>query len=399
MTKIAYIDEHPIRQERVVVRVDFNVSLNKQHHITNDIRIKQSLPTLERLLKDKNKLTLLSHLGQPKGKEASLSLKPIVSALQQLVPKYTIQLIPSIKELQEKLPRQTTKDIFVLENIRFFPEEKKNDIHFSRQLASFFDCYVNDAFSVSHRAASSIVGIPAYLPHFGGLLLKKEIETIDKALNTPSHPFISILGGAKISSKIPLIEKLITSSDIVILGGGIANTFLAAQGKEIGQSLAEKSLMEEAAMLMEIAKENKTVILLPIDGIVADSTDSKTGNEKMVDALTSTDMILDIGPETQKRYAEAISTAKTIIWNGPLGYFENSLFKKGTDAVYEAVASNSAVTSIVGGGETLAALTHEKHLERITHISTGGGAMLEFVEKGTLPGIEALKRNYPELDR
>jgi phosphoglycerate kinase len=388
-----YIDEVSIHDKTVLLRDDFNISLDSRHHISNDERIRQSLPSIEYLLKKHNSLILLSHLGRPRGVDPKLSLAPVAKRLQEYLPHQQVILVPDLKSLsQEKTRKDNKNDVFLLENIRFFPGEEDNSTDFAQELAAFADVYVNDAFSVSHRASTSVVGLPKLLPSYGGLLLKKEVETIGKAISHPKNPFVTILGGAKISSKIGLIDKLIAIADFVLLGGGLANTFLLALDIQVGKSLVETAQVAKAKHLLAHAEKNRTRLLLPTDAVVGD-LEGKTATVKPVQALTKTDRILDIGPQTQAAFGQAIATAKTIIWNGPVGYFEVPAYQRGTDFLYYAIADNPQAVSIVGGGETLAALSHKEHLDKITHISTGGGAMLEFIEKGTLPGIEALNQS------
>lgn len=385
-----YIDEVAIINKRVLLRVDFNLPLDARHHIINDARIRQSLPTIEYLLKGHNRLLLLSHLGRPRGIEPQLSLEPIVKRLREYLPGVTIRFVKDLKSLpKEFLRNPLSNDIFFLENIRFFKEEEENNQSFAKELASLAEVFVNDAFSVSHRKTASIVGIPQFLPSYGGLLMKKEVETIQKVISHPHHPFIAILGGAKISTKMKLVEKLITLADIVLLGGGLANTFLLALGTSIGKSLAEPQEVPRAMYLLKQAEVKQTRLLLPQDAIVGDPEGMHVSCYP-VQSLPPHARIFDIGPQTRALFTQAISQAKTIIWNGPMGLSEVPMYKKGTDAIYEAISGNREAISIVGGGETLAAIQHKHHLDRITHISSGGGAMLEFVEHGTLPGIEAL---------
>lgn len=385
-----YIDEVQLRDKTILLRDDFNISLDARHHISNDERIRQSLPTIEYLLKEHNQLILLSHLGRPQGVDPKFSLAPVAKRLQEYLPHQHIILVPDLKSLSaEKTRKDNKNDVFLLENIRFFPGEEANSPDFAKELASLGDVYVNDAFSVSHRASASVVGLPHLLPSYGGLLLKKEVETIGHAIAHPKNPFVAVLGGAKISSKIALIDKLIAIADFVLLGGGLANTFLLALGMEVGKSLVEPGEVAKAKQLLSHAEKHRTRLLLPSDVVVGD-VEGKTVMVKPVQMLAKTDRIFDIGPETQASFGQALALAKTIIWNGPVGHFEVEAYQRGTDFLYYAIADNTQAVSIVGGGETLAALTHKEHLDHITHISTGGGAMLEFIEKGTLPGIEAL---------
>lgn len=391
---IKYIDDHEITNKKVLLRVDFNVSFNTKHTIANDERIRQTIPTIEYLLKEKNTLILLSHLGRPEGIDATYSLKPIAKDLQTYLPDTRVVLVPTIEQLKKLLSGKTdSKHLYLLENIRFFKGEDENEKEFAKELANLAEIYVNDAFSVSHRASASVVGITSYLPSFAGLLLKNEITSLQKALSSPSHPLVVILGGAKIDTKIKLIDTLIQLADIVMLGGGIANTFLLAKGYEIGKSVADREGVHTATRLLHHAKEHNTTLLLPTDALVASQLDSKESESKLISQIEKQDRILDIGPETEALYGNRIALAKTIIWNGPVGYFENPAFSHGTDFLYYMITENQEAFSVIGGGETLSAISKKEYLEKISHISTGGGAMLEYIEKGTLPGIEALKQN------
>lgn len=387
-----YIDGNDISNKRVILRVDFNVSLNPNFTIADDVRIRQAIPTIELLLKQKNKIILITHLGRPEGREEKYSLQKVAKDLETYIPGYQVKLISDfLTEPHETFMAQEEQTIILLENIRFYTEEQANDPEFAKKLAALGDIYVNDAFSVSHRADASIVGIPALLPSYAGLLLKKEITMLQKAVDHPEKPVVTILGGSKISSKINLITKLCTIADTVILGGGIANTFLAAQGYKLGKSLVEEKEMETAKKLMALAEKEQTTLLLPHDVVVSEEKTHHTSSIKGLTEINEDERILDLGPATLAQYGQHIATAKTIIWNGPVGYFENPAFRRGTDFTYYAITQNPHAFSVVGGGETLAAIENKEYLDHISHISTGGGAMLEFIENGTLPGIEALK--------
>lgn len=283
----------------------------------------------------------------------------------------------------------------MLENLRFYEGEKTNDHKFSQELADLGDVYVNDAFAVSHRAEASLVALPALLPCYGGLLLKNEVVAIDQAIKNPKRPLVAIIGGAKISTKITLISKLIEKADYVILGGGLANVFFRAQRYSIGKSICEYEMVSKARQLLFLAAQKNTSIVLPADAMVGDPSDKTTPGKlfKIGSKIPADQAILDIGPETKAKFGEILAKARTIIWNGPIGLFENPMYKDGTDFIFESITKNSKAASIVGGGDTLAAINGKANLAKITHVSTGGGAMLEFIENGgTLPGIEALKR-------
>lgn len=387
-----YIDEVTITNKTILLRVDFNVSLRPHHVIADDARIKQSLPTIEYLLKEKNKLILIAHLGEPDKRNSSDSLKPIAQRLQEFLPHNKIVLVDDFTKQPDQLRNQSSDEIILLENIRFYPGEQTNDPEFARILAELGTIYVNDAFSVSHRKSASIIGLPALLPSYGGLLLKKEITVLDGIMKHPKKPFIAIIGGKKIETKIKFISKLTAVADYVLIGGGLANTFLAAQGFAIGKSLISENDISFAKTLLAHAKREHTELLVPTDVIVGKSLESVTSEVKKTDAIKNDEEALDIGPETQANFGKIIDEAATIIWNGPVGYMENQEFKRGTDFLYYSITNNNHATSVVGGGDTLSAISKKEYLDKITHISTGGGAMLEFIENGTLPGIEALKK-------
>ncbi|HLD19990.1 MAG TPA: phosphoglycerate kinase [Patescibacteria group bacterium] len=389
---IHFIDEHDISHKRVLLRVDFNVSLHENLTIADDARIQQGLPTIKYLLEKGNKLILVSHLDRPEKRDPKLSLKPVVARLQEYLDGFTVKLVDDfLTEPKETFTNQEENEVLMLENIRFYPEEKKNDPEFAKKLAELADVYVNDAFGVCHRTDTSVVGVAALLPSYGGLLLKKEIEMISSAIAKPQKPLVAIIGGAKISGKIKFIGKLLEVADYLLVGGGLANNFIAAQGFEIGKSLVEYEEIENARRILYMAAQKNTAVVLPSDVVIGEPDNTENGGEiKKVDEVPKDGHILDIGPETQARFGAIIAKAKTIIWNGPVGVFENSAFGRGTDFIYYAITQNKDAISVIGGGETLAAVSKKEYLEKITHISTGGGAMLEFIEQGTLPGFEAL---------
>lgn len=393
-SSIKYIDQTEIKDQRVLLRVDFNVSLGPDHTIADDARVQQALPTINFLLKNNNKLVIVSHLDRPKKRDPKLSLKVVVDHLQEYMPHHKITLVDDFTDKDKSIfENQKSNEVLVLENIRFYSGEKNNDPKFAKKLADLADIFVNDAFGVSHRPDTSVVGVPQFLPSYGGLLLKKEIEMISKAIHEPQKPVVAIMGGAKISTKINLIDTLMTVADTLIIGGGLANTFLCAQGLNIGKSFCEYEKSEDARKILFLAAQKNTAIMLPSDAVVSDSKDDAKDVEVCkIEHVPEGKQILDIGPETSAQYGSMIARAKTIIWNGPVGYFENQAFRRGTDFIYYAITHNPEVVSIVGGGDTLAAISKKEYLDKITHISTGGGAMLEFIEKGTLPGIEALKQ-------
>jgi len=384
---IKYIDEVEITNKRVLVRADFDVTLNPNYTIADDARIIHNIPTLRYLLKNNNKLICVAKLGRPKMKDPAFSLKVVVEKLKEYLPEYTITLIDDFITADKSIfANQKSNEIFVLENIRFYPEEKKNDPEFAKKLASLADIYVNDAFAMSHRVEASVVGVTSYLPSYGGLLLKKEVATIMKAVREPQKPFVAIIGGSKIDTKINIIGKLMEVSNSILIGGGLANTFLCAQGIDIGKSYCEYEKVAKARQLIHLASQRSTTIVLPTD-VVLDG-----GEVVRIDKIPVGATILDIGPDTQAKFGSIIASAKIIVWNGPVGYFENPAFRRGTDFIYYAIAHNTGAISIVGGGDTLSAISKKEYLDKITHISTGGGAMLELIEKGTLPGLQALDK-------
>ena len=387
MKKITYIDEVAIKNKTILLRVDFNVSLNPDHSIANDARITQALPTINYLLKNNNRLILVSHLGRPKGIDENLSLKVVVERLKEYLKGISISLAKTLEEAKEKKDQ-----IVVLENIRFFPEEKNYSTLFAQKLSSLAEVYVNDAFGVCHRVDTSVVGPPQFLPAYGGLLLKKEITMLDKVLKNPQKPVVAIIGGAKVSTKINLLEKLAKLVDYLVIGGGLANTFLCAQNYSIGNSFCEYEATQIARRFLAKQINKKPYIILPRDAVVAKDKESKEKMVVKISEIPKDYCIFDLGPETLAEIGHILAKAKTIIWNGPVGYFENPNFRDGTDFIYYSITQNQKAVSVVGGGDTLAAISKKEYLEKITHISTGGGAMLEYIEKGTLPGIEALKR-------
>lgn len=389
-----YIDEVVITNKKVLLRVDFNVSLLPSRKIADDARIRQSLPTIEFLLKKKNKLILVSHLDRPKKRDPKMSLRPVAKRLQEYLPETKVILVDDFLSLPNVLANQAKNEILLLENIRFYEGEQKNDPAFAKRLASLAETYVNDAFGVCHREDASVVGVPHHLPSFGGLLLKKEVETIKGAIHNPKRPFVAILGGTKISTKIKLVNKLMDIADTVLLGGGLAINVLAAKGFEVGKSIVEEEAIRITKKLLSENGRKEKKLILPSDAIVAQSeSTTSSGAVKKMEEIAKNDKILDIGPEAQAQFGQIITNARTIIWNGPVGYFENPAFQRGTDFIYYTIAHNQDAISIVGGGDTLAAISKKEYLDTITHVSTGGGAMLTLIEQGTLPGIEAISHH------
>lgn len=378
--------------KKVLVRVDFNVPLNDKGEITDDTRITASLPTIQYLLEQKAAVILMAHLGRPKGQvKPELSLAPVAKHLGKLLGKKILFAPDCVGEdAQAAASKLKPGHILLLENLRFHKEEEKNDMDFAEKLASLADLYVNDGFGVSHRAHASVEGVTHFLPAAAGFLLEKEIQYVGQAVTNPLHPFVAIIGGAKVSDKIGVISNLLDKVDTLLIGGGMANTFLAAQGYKMGKSLVEEDKLDLAKELLAKAKKNKVNMLLPTDLVMAAAfaPDAEHVTEK-VKNLNQAYMALDIGAETSKVYAEALADAKMIVWNGPMGVFEMDAFCKGTEAVAKAVAKSRA-TSIVGGGDSVAAIEKLGLAKRITHISTGGGASLEYLEGKVLPGVATL---------
>lgn len=378
--------------KKVFVRVDYNVPMDKDGHITNDTRIRATLPTLEYLVSRNAAVILASHLGRPKGSVVpEFSLAPVAKRLSQLIGR-EVKFASDCVGLDAEAMAKALKpgEILMLENLRFHKEEEKNDPEFSRQLASLAEFAVNDAFGVSHRAHASVEGITKYITAVPGFLMEKEIVFLGQALSNPARPFAAIIGGAKVSDKIGVIENLLSKVDTLIIGGGMANTFLAAQGFAVGKSLVEVEKLELAKTLIDQAKTKGVNLLLPTDVVIADKFAADADFRPVsVDSIPDDWMALDIGPKTAEKYAEALKGAKTVVWNGPMGVFEMEAFAKGTERVAQAVAQSQAI-SIVGGGDSIAALEKTGLSNKISHISTGGGASLELLEGKVLPGIAAL---------
>jgi phosphoglycerate kinase len=391
------IEDIEVRGKRVLVRVDFNVPQDETGKITDDRRIRAALPTIQYLLRQGAKTILVSHLGRPKGKpedKERFTLKPVAERLSELLGK-PVPLAPDCvgPEVEKMVQAMKDGDVLLLENVRFHPEEEKNDPEFAKQLAALAEVYVNDAFGTAHRAHASTEGVTKYLPGVAGYLMQKEIEYLGGALANPKRPFIAVLGGAKVKDKIPVIENLVSKVDRLLIGGGMAYTFLKAQGKEIGQSLLDADSLDFCREMLAKAGDK---ILLPVDVVVADGNPFEKGPDGVQTRVVSVDAIpadwqgVDIGPETQRRFAEAVKGAGTVVWNGPMGIFEFERFAVGTRAMAQALVDSGAVT-IVGGGDSAAAVEQLGFAEKMTHISTGGGASLEFLEGRVLPGVAALQ--------
>jgi phosphoglycerate kinase len=385
------IDDLDVQGKRVLVRVDYNVPLDNAGAITDDTRIRASLPTLRDLLARGTALVLMSHLGRPKGITKSLRLDPVRARLEALlgipVKKVDDCVGPEVLAAAREL---APGEVLLLENLRFHKEEEQNNPQFAKALAQLGDVYVNDAFGAAHRAHASTEGVTHHLVAAAGRLLAKEIEILGKALDNPERPFIAIMGGAKVSDKIGVITNLLSKVDVLIIGGGMTWTFLKAKGHEVGQSLLDAERVELAKQLMASAREHGVEFLMPVDAVIADrfAPDACT---RVVDvtSIPADWMGLDIGPKTRELFAAAIMGGRTIIWNGPMGVFEMDAFAKGTEAVARAMASAPGVT-IIGGGDSASAVEKAGLAGKMTHVSTGGGASLEFLEGKVLPGVAAL---------
>ena len=388
------VDQIDLKGKRVFVRVDFNVPLNEKNEVTDDTRIALSLRTIRFVIEAGGKTILASHLGRPKGKrDLKYSLAPVAARLSQLLGQKVLLASDCVgEEVQKQIAEMGEREVILLENLRFHPEEEKNDEGFSKALASLCDVYVDDAFGAAHRAHASTEGMTRYVKEVAaGFLMKEEIDNLEKALVNPEKPYVAILGGAKVSDKIGVIRNLLEKVTILLIGGGMAYTFLKAQGIEVGKSLVEDDQLGLARDLLEKAK-GKVKLLLPSDHVAAERMDVQAKRQVVRNGEIPAGWVcLDIGPETVKAFASEIRLASTVVWNGPMGGFEMEPFSNGTYAIAQAVA-NSPAFSIVGGGDSVAAVNKAGVAERISHISTGGGASLEFLEGKALPGIEALRR-------
>lgn len=391
MSKLS-IRDLDLKGKRVFMRVDFNVPLDDAGKITDDTRIRATLPTIKHACEHGARLILASHLGRPKGKpNPRMSLRPAAARLSELLGK-PVQFGEDCvgPEVQKQAPSLADGDVLLLENLRFHPEEEKNDSAFAQQLARLAEVYVNDAFGSAHRAHASTEAITHFLhPSAAGFLMEKEIEYLSKAVGNAEHPYVAIVGGAKVSDKIDLLKNFISQADAILVGGAMAYTFLKAQGREVGHSKVEDDKLELARQLMQTARERKVGFELPKDHIVTDKLDVSSSAELTTGTIPPSRLGADIGPATRAEYARIIKGAKTIVWNGPMGVFEIPQFAEGTLAIAHAVA-DSAGLSIVGGGDSVAAVAKAGVASKISHISTGGGASLEFLSGMKLPGVEAL---------
>lgn len=387
------IQDIDVKGKKVLVRVDFNVPIDENGSITDDRRIREALPTILYLMEHNARVILMSHLGRPKGKfNSKYSLKPAAERLSHMLG-VEVKLAKDVigDEVLAMTESLKEKDVMLLENVRFYEEEEKNDKEFSRKLSELGDIYVNDAFGTAHRAHASTEGVAKYLPSAIGFLIKKELDIMGKALNEPVRPFIAILGGAKVSDKIGVIENLLDKVDALLIGGGMAFTFYRAMGHEIGKSILEEDKVQLAGEIIEKAKEKRVKLLLPMDIVVAAEFNNDAPRKTVsADMIPEDQLGLDIGESTREVFSDIIKNAKTVVWNGPMGVFEMPNFAKGTFALAEAMSECKGIT-IVGGGDSAAAVEQLGFADKITHISTGGGASLEFLEGKALPGIEAIE--------
>ena len=382
-----------VRSKRVLVRVDYNVPLDANGNVSDDKRITASLPTINYLLEQGARIILCSHLGRPKGEvKKEFSLAPVAKRLKELLPNVNIYFASDCigEEAQQKAAALKDGEILLLENLRFHKEEEKNDPEFAKKLASLAEIYVSDAFGTVHRAHASTAGVAAYLPAVAGFLIGKELSIMGGALENPERPFVAILGGAKVADKIGVITNLLNKCDTLLIGGGMAYTFVKAMGYEIGDSLLDAESIDLAKQLMETAKEKGVKLLLPVDTVVAKAFAADAEHMTVAaNAIPAGWQGLDIGEKTRELFAAEIKNAKTVIWNGPMGVFEFPEFAKGTEAVAKACAECGG-TTIIGGGDSASAVKKLGYADKMTHISTGGGASLEFLEGKVLPGVAAL---------
>ncbi len=394
MAEIASVDQLDARGKRVLVRVDFNVPV-ANGVVTDDTRIRAALPTINKLVADGARVILMSHLGRPSGEgfEEAFTLQPAAARLSDLLGRPVLFASDTVGEdAQTKAAALGDGDILVLENLRFDKREKKNDPTLCEELAKLADAYVNDAFGTAHRAHASTAGVAALLPAYAGYLMLNEVNTLSGMLDEPRRPFVAILGGSKVSDKIKVIDALMDKCDTLIIGGGMCFTFLLAQGKQVGTSLKEDDWVERARDMIAKAEKSGVKLLLPVDVVCADAfaADANT-KETDVDSIPADMMGLDIGPATAELYAQAIAEGSTVFWNGPMGVFEMDAFAAGTKAVADAVAANKEADTIIGGGDSVAAVNKFNLGDQMTFISTGGGASMELVQGEALPGVEALR--------
>lgn len=385
------VQDLDVTGKRVFVRVDFNVPVDENNNITDDTRIRAALPTIEYLIGQGAKVILASHFGRPKGVEERYRLTAIARRLSELLQRPVYKAEDSIgEEPRRMIEKMKPGDVLMLENVRFHAGEEKNDPDYARKLAELADVYVNDAFGAAHRAHASTAGIAALLPSAAGFLMQKEVNALGKVLANPDRPLISVIGGAKVSDKIKLLENFLTRVDTLAIGGGMANTFFKAQGLEVGKSLVEAEYLDFARRLLDSAERQGVRLMLPVDVVAADRMAADASTRVVSPQEVPADwMVLDIGPHSVEQFGEAIKASRTVLWNGPMGVFEIPAFAAGTEGVAKAVAEAPG-TTVVGGGDSVAAIEKFGMSHRISHISTGGGASLEFLEGKELPGVAAL---------
>ncbi|OGW76965.1 MAG: phosphoglycerate kinase [Omnitrophica bacterium RIFCSPLOWO2_02_FULL_45_16] len=375
------------------MRVDFNVPLDDKLKITDDIRIRAALPTIKYAIEKGAKVILMSHLGRPDGKVVDrMRLTPVAKRLEELLGKKVVKTDDCIGDTVKKtISTMKPGDVVLLENLRFHAEEEKDGASFAKELSSLGDVFVNDAFGTAHRAHASTEGVTKYLPSIAGFLLEKEIRYLGSAVDNPKRPFVAILGGAKVNDKIKVIDNLLNKVNALLIGGGMAYTFLNAKGKAIGSSKLDKDGFDTARLALDKAAKKNIPLLLPIDHVIGDKFDANANTKVVGEDIPDGWMGLDIGPKTIKLFEDKLKSAKTIIWNGPLGVFEMDKFAKGTEEIAKFLASLKGATTVIGGGDTAAAMSKFKVEDKMTHISTGGGASLEYLEGRGLPGIDALQ--------
>ena len=386
------VKDYELQGKKVLLRVDFNVPVDDAGQITNDTRIRAALPTIEYIVKQGGSVILTSHFGRPKGKvQDKFRLTAVATRVEECLGHSIFYSKEFVGEESRKLATSLKPgQVLLLENSRFHPGEEANDPNLAKELASYADLYINDAFGAAHRAHATTAGVADYLPSGAGFLMEKEMEYLGKALEQPERPFVAVIGGAKVSDKIEVLMNLLKKVNALIIGGGMANTFLLAQGISMGSSLVETDKTELAREIMAESKKMKVQLLLPVDLVVADAiAESAVAKVVLPGELEDKEMALDIGPETIEKYAKVLREAKTVVWNGPMGVFEIPAFAKGTYGVAQAIADSHAI-SVIGGGDSVAAVEKAGLAKRMSHISTGGGASLEFLEGKILPGIDCL---------
>jgi 3-phosphoglycerate kinase len=379
--------------KKVLVRVDFNVPMDAQKNITDEVRIKAAIPTIEYLINNGAKVILVSHLGRPDGKvKDDLRMDPIAACLQGLLGKPVKKLNDCIgQDVEKAIGEMKNGEVVLLENVRFYKEEEENNEDFAKKLAALADIFVNDAFGTAHRAHASTAGVAEFIPAYSGFLIQKELDFMGKALTNPERPFVAIIGGAKVSSKIGVLKNLINKVDSIIIGGGMMFTFFKAQGYAVGKSLCEDKFLDEARAFLNLVKNSKTEVVLPVDVVIGQEFKADTPSKIVkIEEMPADWLGLDIGPASVKKFEEFIKKAKTIVWNGPMGVFEFPRFAEGTNRIAKALANSRAIT-IIGGGDSALAVERSGVADKITHISTGGGASLEFLEGKELPGIAVLQ--------